>query len=83
MIESVGEACISTISLEVDADTARAYTEASVEEKRKLQLLLSLRLREIVSGSRKSLAQIMDEIAAEAQARGLTPEILESILNDK
>jgi hypothetical protein len=72
---------MSTISIEVDADTARAYAEASAEEKRKLQLLLGLRLREIVCGPRKSLAEIMDEIGAVAQARGLTPEVLESILN--
>jgi hypothetical protein len=73
---------MSTISIEVDEDAARAYAAASAEEKQKVQLLLNLRLREIVSKPPKSLTTIMDEIGVEAQARGLTPEILNSILHD-
>ncbi len=72
----------STISIEVDEDAARAYAAASAEQKRKLQLLLSLRLREIVSVPPKTLAEIMDRMGAEAEARGLTPEILNSWLQD-
>ena len=73
----------ATISIEVDDETARAYAEASEEQQRKLQLLLKLRLKEIVNAPQKSLEQVMDEIGAAAQARGLTPEILESILRDE
>jgi hypothetical protein len=73
---------ISTISIEVDADAAQAYAAASADEKRKLQLLLNLRLREIMAEPPKSLQQVMDEIGAAAEARGLTPEILASLLND-
>jgi hypothetical protein len=73
----------SLISIEVDEDTANAYSEASEEEQRKPQILLNLRLKEIVNEPRKSLKQVMDEIGAEAQARGLTPEILESLLRDE
>jgi hypothetical protein len=73
----------STISIEVDADAARAYAAASEEQKLKLQLLLNLGLREIASNPPKSLSQVMDEMGAEAQARGLTPEILEKLLNDQ
>jgi hypothetical protein len=72
----------STISIEVDADAARAYSAASVEEKRKLQLLLNLRLREIMASPARSLREVMDEIGAQAEARGLTPEILDSLLHD-
>jgi hypothetical protein len=72
----------STISIEVDAAAARAYAAASAEEKRKLQLLLNLRLREIMAGPARSLREIMDEIGAQAAARGLTPEILDSLLHD-
>lgn len=74
---------MSTISIEVDPEAARAYEAASAEEKRKLQLLLSLRLREIISGAPMPLTEIMDKMGAEAQARGLTPEILDSILHDE
>lgn len=73
---------MSTISIEVDEDAARAYAAASAEEKRKVQLLLNLRLREIVSKPPKTLTAIMDEIGAEAEARGLTPEMLNSMLRD-
>jgi hypothetical protein len=39
----------ATISLEVDADTARAFAAASVEDRRKLELLPGLRLRELTA----------------------------------
>ena len=73
----------ATISLEVDADTARAFSTASDEERRKLQLLLRLRLRELTDRPARSLKEIMDEIGRHAEARGLTPEILESLLRDE
>jgi hypothetical protein len=74
---------MSTISIEVDEATAKAYSSAPAEQQRKMQLLLQLHLKEIVSGPIKSLGQVMDETSAEAQARGLTPEILESLLRDE
>jgi len=74
---------MSTISIEVDEEIAKAYQAASAEQRRKVELLLKLQLQEIVSGPKKSLQQVMDEIGAEAQARGLTPEILESLLRDE
>jgi hypothetical protein len=74
---------MSTISIEVDPDSARAYSAASEEEKRKLQLLLNLRLKEIIANPTRPLPEIMDEIGAAAQARGLTPEILNSLLQNE
>ncbi len=73
----------TTISIEVDPEAARAFTEAPAEERRKLQLLLGLRLRELTSAPARPLKVIMDEIGARAEARGLTPEILESLLHDE
>lgn len=74
---------MATISIDVDPDAARAFSEASADERRKLQLLLSLRLRELTAGPTRPLKEIMDEIGAEAESRGLTPEILESMLRDE
>ena len=71
------------ISIEVDPEAARAFTEAPAEERRKIELLLSLRLRELTAGPTRPLKQIMDEIGQEAEKRGLTPEILESLLHDE
>jgi hypothetical protein len=73
---------MASISIEVDADAARAYAAASEEQKKKLQLLLNLRLRELVSGPVRPLREVMDDIGAEAERRGLTPEILGSLLHE-
>ena len=73
----------ASISIEVDEVSARAFSQASAEEQRKLQLLLALRLRELTTGPARPLNEIMDEIGAQAEARGLTPEILESLLDGK
>jgi ferritin-like protein len=70
-----------TISIEVDERTARAFAAASEDERRRLQLLLALRLRELTDGPPRSLNDLLDEIGARAKAQGLTPEILESLLN--
>jgi hypothetical protein len=71
----------ATITIEVDAAAAKAFAAAPTEERRKMQLLLSLRLRELTTPPGKSLKTLMDEIGARAEARGLTPEILESLLH--
>ena len=70
------------ITVSVDSDVAKAYRSASDSERRKLDLLISLRLREVIK-SEKSLREIMSEISRNAQRRGLTPEILQSILDEE
>jgi len=70
----------ATITIPLDTDTARVCTEASAEVQRKLRLLLSLWLREYAVSPRP-LEAVMDEISEKARARGLTPEILESLLH--
>lgn len=72
----------ATIALEVDADTARAFSAATEEERRKLQLLLGLRLRELTARPVRPLKEVKDDIGQHAEACGLTPEILESLLHD-
>lgn len=71
-----------TITIPVDAETARAYKAASAEDRRKMDLLLRLRLRDLTTSTGRPLKTIMDEIGREAEARGLTPAILESLLHD-
>lgn len=70
------------IALPVDAETARAYEAASPEVQQKVQLLLRLRLRDLIVEPQHPLREIMDEIGTEAAARGLTPERLEELLRD-
>lgn len=71
----------ATISIEVDAETARAFSNAPPEEQRKLQLLLALRLRELTAGQARPLGAILDDLGAKAAARGLTPEALDALLH--
>ena len=69
------------ITLSVDADVAGAYRSASETERRKLDLLVSLHLRE-ATRSTESLKDIAKDVSQKAQQRGLTPDILECILDD-
>lgn len=70
----------TTITIPLDADIARLYSQAPADLRKKFQLLLNIWLRDFIV-SLRSLQVIMDEISQKAQERGLTPEILESLLN--
>ena len=72
----------ANITIEVEEAAARAFAEASPSERRKLQLLLSLRLQELTDSPGKTLQSVMDEISSKAEERGLTPEILETLLRE-
>jgi hypothetical protein len=72
-----------SISITVDSGAARSFSEASPEERRKIELLLALRLRELTAGRVRPLKEIMDEIGAQAEAKGLTPDTLKAILRDE
>lgn len=69
-----------TITLQIDADAAQAFEAASTEEREKLQVLLGIWLREYAKADTTSLKETMNEISQKAHSRGLTPDILESIL---
>lgn len=69
------------ISIPIDTDTAAKYNAASVEERRKVQLLLRILLQNSTP-STKTLQQLMNEMSDEAQSKGLTPDILDQLLNE-
>jgi hypothetical protein len=69
-----------TITIPLDPETARAYDSATPEEKRKMQALLSLWLRELAAGEQTSVQQVLEEVGRKARDRGLTPEMLDSLL---
>jgi len=72
---------LEQITIFVNTDVANAYRIASEEERRKLDLLVNLRLRD-ATRTKSSLKQTMGEISQNAQERGLTPDILQSILDE-
>jgi len=63
----------------LDAETARAYKSAAPAEKRKIEALLSLWMRELAAGN-ASLEDDLDEVGRKAKARGLTAETLDSLV---
>jgi hypothetical protein len=72
----------ATLSLELDETTARLLAEASPERRSRVELLLKMRLRELVTAPPRPLSTVMDEIGDYAETQGLTPELLETLLHD-
>ncbi|WP_025782608.1 hypothetical protein [Candidatus Synechococcus spongiarum] len=70
------------ITVSVDSDVAKRYRSASDHERRKLDLLVNLCLRDVTTAG-TSLRDTMLHISRNAQRRGLTPEILQSVLTDE
>ena len=66
------------LTIRVSKNAARVYKVASAEQRRKLDLLLSLKLNDLARDER-SLEDVMSDLSRNAQARGLTPEILKQI----
>ena len=69
-----------SISIPLDPQTAQAYGATPAAERMKIQALVSLWLRELTAREFPSLQQVLDEAGRKAQERGLTPEILDSLL---
>lgn len=73
-----------TITIRTDEGTKRAYEASTDEQKRQVELMVKLGLRNADRAiAVRELQVLMDDIGREAADRGLTSEILESILNEK
>jgi len=72
-----------TITLQVESDVARFYNDAPQTDKQKLQALVASWLKHYAEADVDSLKATMDEMSRNAQSRGLTSEILESLLADE
>jgi hypothetical protein len=74
------------ITIKVSPDIARAYLNATDAEREQVQLKMMSLLELQLGTSRKEavakLRKTMDALSLEATERGLTPEILASILNE-
>lgn len=73
---------LQEITIRVDPTAAAVYMAAPESERRKLDALLSLRLNEAARQDRP-LLEIIRDASREAAAHGLTPEILQEILDAK
>ncbi len=72
----------TTITIPVPTELAEIYNQASPEDKYKIEVWVRMLLRDIADPDPNKLKRVMDEISDQAQANGLTPEILEEILAD-
>ena len=66
------------ITIRVAPTAAAVYLAASEEDRRKLDALISLRITEAAQQTRP-LREIIRDASSEAQAKGLTPELLQEI----
>jgi hypothetical protein len=69
---------MASITIQVDEEIKTAFEQANPEIQKQLSYIVQLFLRENLQN--KSLTEVMAEISDKAQARGLTPEILQDIL---
>jgi hypothetical protein len=69
------------VTLELDEAAARIYKNASPEQRRKLEALVSLHLLEATM-SRQSLRELMDTVGKQAQEQGLTEERLQELIRE-
>lgn len=74
------------ITIKVPSEIAQAYHNATEEEREQLQLKIAAIIQaQFTTHRQEAIARLwntMDKASQEAQERGLTPEILESILHD-
>lgn len=71
---------MTVISIQVDPEIAQAFQSSKPEQQQNIQTLINQWLKEAINIGK--LQTTMDELSDEAEANGLTPEILESILNE-
>ena len=70
------------ITIEVSPEAARVYEAASPDLRMKLDALLSHWLTE-VQGNQRALDEVISDLSRKARERGLTPELLDSVLDDE
>ena len=71
----------ATITIPVDDDVARAFEAATPQNRRKMELLVNLHLRDLTH-NRARLTQVMDGMGRTAKERGLTQQRLDDLLKD-
>ena len=74
---------MSTITISVDPELAEKYLAAPKKARDWFEYQTRLRMRTMLFGRPKTFDEVADECSRQAVANGMTPEILEQILNEK
>ena len=69
-----------TIAIQIDEDIAQAFQSSQPEQQHQIQSWLNQWMRQALKISK--LQNTMDRLSDEAVANGLTPEILQAIINE-
>lgn len=72
---------METITIQVDTEVAKAYQEAETQQQQNINKVCNLILKELLKPV--SFKEIVQQIREEASTNGLTPEILEELLQDE
>ena len=72
---------IKPITIQIDADVADAFNQASSSQQQAMQTVVSLWLKHMVKPD--SLESITQEIRQEAASNGLTAAVLDDLLGDE
>lgn len=72
---------MENIMIQVDSDIAQAYRNADPELQKNAVLVCNLILKEVLKNT--SFEEIVQQIRQEAKEKGLTPEVLEELLNNE
>jgi hypothetical protein len=68
------------ITIPLDPETAKAYRGARPAEKKKMQALVRLWLRDLTATKPATLNHLLDEVSEKAARRGLTSKVLDALL---
>ena len=71
---------MTTISLEIDSDVAKIYQDFTPQLQQQIQLLFNLILKRTLEED--TLENIVTDIRKQAKTNGLTPKILEKLLEN-
>lgn len=71
-----------TIPIPVTDELAAIYERATPDQKAALHRWFTLALQNLATPQAHPLVAAMDALSAEAEANGLTPEVLQSILGN-
>ena len=71
---------MKTIAIQIDENIAQAFQSSQPEQQQQIQAWLNQWMRQALKISK--LQNTMDKLSDEAVANGLTPEILQEIINE-
>jgi len=77
---------MTQVAITLETDVASAFLKAKPQMRKKAEILVNLWLKDLFinkAKAKKDLFEIMQTAGKISQTNGLTPEILERLLNEK